>query len=115
MSMHRQPSLSTLYYDPEGEPVLEPESISQPPSKRGRPTGSKNTPKELPKQKRDVNWFNIWRAVFWAVTASVSLVALYKGIYGWLGTSAAYGVLAASLPIVAFLLDRDWKKMRSSL
>lgn len=111
MSMQR-PSLSTLYYDPEAEPVPEPEPepVIEPPKRKGRPPGTKNRTKATP--KRSIPWFNIWRAAFWAVAASVSLVALYRGVGGWLGSSAAYVVLAASLPIVAYLLDRDWKKMR---
>lgn len=108
----RRPSLSVTYYDPETEPVPEPEPVPDPPKQRGRPPGSRNKPKES-KPKRQIPWFNIWRAVFWAVAASVSLVALFRGVEGWLGSSAAYVALAASVPLVAFLLDRDWKKMRS--
>lgn len=107
-------SLAVTYFDPEAEPVPEPElvPISEPPKRRGRPPGTKNTPKPAP--TRSIPWFNIWRAVFWAVAAAVSLVALFRGVEGWLGSSAAYVTLAASLPPVAFLLDCDWKKMRSS-
>jgi hypothetical protein len=112
MSMHRS-SLSPTYYDPEAEPVPEPEPepepVVEPPKRKGRPPGTKNKPKAT---KRSIPWFNVWRAVVWAVVASVSLVALFRGIDGWLGSSAACVVLAASLPIVAYLLDRDWKKMR---
>ncbi len=113
MSMQRPTSLSVTYFDPEAIPVPEPEPITEPSKQRGRPPGSKSRPKEIPVSKRIIPWFNVWRAVFWAVAASVSLVALYRGVEGWLGSSAAYVVLAASLPLVAFLLDRDWKKMRS--
>jgi hypothetical protein len=110
--MSNQRSLSTLYYDPEAEPVLEPEPTPEPPKRKGRPPGTKNKPKETA-PKRSIPWFNVLRAVFWAVVAAVSLVALYRGVEGWLGQSAAYVVLAVSLPIVALLLDLDWKKMRS--
>lgn len=92
----------------------EPEPTPEPPKRRGRPPGTKNTPKAAAKPKRSIPWFAIWRAVFWAVAAAVSLVALYRGVEGWLGSSAAYIALAVSLPPVAFLLDRDWKKMRSN-
>ena len=107
-------SLSTLYYDPEAEPVPEPEPIPEPEplkARRGRPPGTKNAPKPAP--KRSVPWFSIWRAIFWAVAASVSLIALYRGVQGVLGPSAAYVALAASLPPVAYLLDRDWCRMRA--
>lgn len=113
MSMQRPSSLSVTYYDPEAEPVPEPEPTPEPPKRRGRPPGSKSKPKEPIKVKRNIPWFNIWRAVFWAVAALVSLVALFRGVEGWLGTSAAYVALAVSLPPVAYLLDRDWKKMRT--
>ncbi len=108
-------SLSVTYYDPEAISVSEPEPIPEPEppkTRRGRPPGTKNAPKPAP--KRSIPWFNVFRAVYWAVAASVSLVALYRGVQGWLGPSAAYVVLAVSLPIVALLLDLDWKKMRSS-
>lgn len=112
--MRRPSSLSVTYYDPEAEPVPEPEPTPVLPKPRGRPPGSKNKePRKSAAAKRNIPWFNIWRAVFWAVAAAVSLVSLYRGVDGWLGSSAAYVALAASLPPVAFLLDRDWKKMRS--
>jgi hypothetical protein len=92
--------------------VPEPESQPEPDPKprRGRPPGSRNAQKAP--SKRQIPWFNIWRAAYWAVVACVGLVAFFRGVEGWLGSNAAYVVLAASLPLVAFLLDRDWNKMR---
>lgn len=114
MNMRRPSSLSVTYYDPEAEPVPEPEPTPDLPKPRGRPPGSKNkVPRQSASTKRTIPWFNMWRAVFWAVAAAVSLVALYRGMEGWLGQSAAYVALAVSVPPVAFLLDRDWKKMHT--
>lgn len=112
--MLNRPTMSVSFHDPEAEPVPEPElpeTIQEVPKRRGgRPPGSKNKPKA---KKRSIPWFNIWRAAFWAVAALVSLVALYNGIQGWLGQSAAYVALAASVPPVAWRLDESWKRMRS--
>ena len=114
MSTRRPSSLSVTYYDPEAEPVPEPDPAPEPAKPRGRPPGSRNKPKAInTKAKGQIPWFDVWRAVFWAVVAAMSLLALFEGVEGWLGTSAAYGVLGAALPFVAFLLDLDWKKMRS--
>ena len=111
MSMHR-PSLSVTYFDPEAIPVPEPEPIiaADPPKRRGRPPGTKNAPK--PETKRSIPWFSIWRSVFWSTVAITSVVSLYRGVDGALGQSIAYIVLAVSVLTAAFLLDRDWKKMR---
>lgn len=95
---------------PEPEPELVP--FVRLPKRRGRPPGVKNAPKPAP--KKPIPWFTIWRAAFWAVVAITSVVSLYRGVEGWLGQSIAYIVLAVSVLIAAFLLDRDWKKMRSS-
>ena len=95
-------------------PEPEPEPIPDPPKRRGRPPGTKNKPKEAQVIKRDVPWFIIWRSVFWAAVAITSVVSLYRGADGWLGQDIAYIVLAVSVLTAAFLLDRDWKKMRSS-
>lgn len=114
MNPLRQSSLAVTYSPQRAELMSDQEpapETAQEPKRRGRPPGSRNAPK--PKPKRQIPWFNVWRAVFWAVAASVSLVALFRGVEGWLGLSAAYVALAAVLPTVAFLLDRDWKKMRS--
>lgn len=108
-------SLSVTYFDPETVPVPEQESESvpvvEPIKRRGRPPGTKNSPK--PKPKRKIPWFNIWRAVFWGAASVWSAVALYFGMQSWLGQSAAYLSAAVSTPTLAFLLDRDWKKMRA--
>lgn len=111
--MHRS-SLSPTYYDPESEPVPEPEPIPEPPKRRGRPPGVKNKPKEAAVIKRNIPWFTICRAVFWAAIAVVSVTSLYRGVDGWLGRSAANITLAVSVIVAAFLLDRDWKKIRGS-
>lgn len=113
MSMQRPSSLSVLYYDPESEPVPEPEPAPEPPKRRGRPPGSKTKKKEEIVAKRNIPWFTIWRAAFWAIVGLVSVVSLYRGVQGWLGQSAAYITLAVSVLVAAFLLDRDWKKMRA--
>lgn len=113
MSMQRS-SLSVTYYDPEALPVPEPEPALEPPKRRGRPPGTKNKPKEIPVAKRDIPWFTICRAVFWAAAAVISVTSLYRGIDGWLGQSAANITLAISVIVAAFLLDRDWKKIRGS-
>lgn len=112
MSEYR--SLSVTYYDPEAVPVPDPDPIiaQEPPKRRGRPPGSKNTPKQQA-PPRSIPWFNVWRAVFWATVGIVSVASLYRGVEGWLGQSAAYIVLAVSVLTSAFLLDRDWKKMRT--
>lgn len=109
--MQRPTSLSVTYYDPEAEPVPEPEPTPEPPKRRGRPKGSKNSPKQPP--KRQIPWFTVWRATFWAIVGIISVVSLYRGVDGWLGQSAAYIVLAVSVLVAGFLLDRDWKKMRT--
>lgn len=83
-----------------------------PPKRRGRPPGSKNSPKEST-PTRSIPWFNIWRSVFWGVVAITSISSLYRGVEGWIGQSIAYVVLAVAATVAALLLDRDWKKMRS--
>lgn len=112
--MSNQRSLSVIYYDPEAEPVPEPDpepaSEPTPAPKKGRPAGSKNKPKTKP--KRNIPWFTIWRVGFWGAAVAWSIIAAFVGVRGWLGDSAAYIVVAVSVPIAAFLLDRDWKKMR---
>lgn len=113
MSMYRS-SLSPTYFDPEAEPVPEPEPTPDPPKRRGRPPGTKNKPKEVSVTKRDIPWFTICRSVFWAVVSIISVTSLYRGVEGWLGQSAAYIVLAVSVLIAAFLLDRDWKNIRGA-
>lgn len=110
----QRPSLAVTYYDPEAEPVPDPEPTLEPPKPRGRPPGSKNKPKEVAEPKRIIPWFMIWRAVFWATVSIVSVVSLYWGVQGWLGQDIAYIVLAVSVLVAAFLLDRDWKKMRGA-
>lgn len=104
-------SLAVTYFDPESIPVPEPEPTPEPPKRRGRPPGSKNTPRSAD-PKRSVPWFAIWRSVFWAATGVISVVSLYLGVQGWLGQSAAHISLAMSVLVAATLLDRDWKKMR---
>lgn len=103
-----KPSLSTTFYDPEDIIVSEPEPTTEPKPQR---TGPKPRAKKA-KAKRKTQWFTVWRAVFWAVIAVISVTSLYRGIQGWLGQSFAYLALAVSVLIAAFLLDRDWKKMR---
>ena len=103
-------SLSVIYFDPEAVPVPEPEPIPEPPKRRGRPPGSKTV---KPKAKRLIPWFNIWRSTFWSSASIVSVVSLYSGVQGWLGQSIAQITLAVSVLVAAFLLDRDWKKMRT--
>lgn len=89
-------------------PVPEPEPLPETPKRRGRPPGTKSKPKKKP-----LPWFNIFRAVFWAAASLFSITALYFGIQSWLGQAAAYLSVAVATPIMAFLLDRDWKKMRT--
>lgn len=110
MSFLDRPTLSPTYFDPEAEPVPEPEPTPEPPKRRGRPPGSKSKPKPKPKS---IPWFNIFRAVFWSVASVFSLTVLYFGVQTWLGQGAAYLSVAVATPVVAFLLDRDWKKMRA--
>lgn len=111
MSALDKPTMSVSFYDPEAEPVPEPEATPVP---APRPDPSLRTgprpPKKKPKKK--TNWFNVWRAFFWAVVSLVAVTALYRGVQGWLGQSAAYLALGVSVLVAAFLLDRDWKKMR---
>lgn len=107
MSTFDKPTLSVSFYDPEAEIVPEPEPEPTP-KRRGRPPGTKNK-----KVKPKINWFVAWRAFFWAAVALVSVASLYRGVQGWLGQSAAYLALAVSVLVAAFLLDRDWKKMRA--
>lgn len=85
------------------------EALEEPPKRRGRPPGSKNTSRG---KSKPIPWFKIWRGAFWAIIALVSIVSLYRGINGWLGQSIAYVALSVSVLVAAFLLDRDWKKMR---
>lgn len=113
-NFQRLSSLSPTYYDPEAEPVPEPEPVADPPKRKGRPPGTKNKPREAPVPKRNIPWFTISRAVFWAAVAIISVTSLYQGVDGWLGQSAASIVLAVSVIVAAFLLDRDWKKIRGS-
>lgn len=108
-------SLSVTYFDPEAVPmpVSEPEPVPfvRLPKRKGRPPGSKNAPK--PKPKKSIHWFAAWRSAFWAIIAITSVTSLYRGVEGTLGQSVACIVLAVSVLIAAFLLDRDWKKMRT--
>lgn len=114
MSMQRS-SLSPTYFDPLTQPPPEPEPTPpEPPKRKGRPPGSKSKPKEAPVVKRDVPWFTICRVVLWSAVAVLSVTYLYRGVDGWLGQSAANITLAVSVVVAAFLLDRDWKKIRSS-
>lgn len=112
----RKSSLAVTYYDPEAEPVPEPtpepEIQLEPPKRRGRPPGSKSKPKTPTKQKRNIPWFSVWRVIFWSAAAAISVVSLYFGVQGLLGNGAAHVVLAVSVLAAAYLLDRDWKKMR---
>lgn len=107
-------SLSTTFFDPEGEPVSapEPEPTPEPPKRRGRPPGSKNKPKNKP--KRNIKWFNVWRVAFWASVGVLSVVALYLGVEDTIGRGIANIVLAVVTPPVALLLDRDWRRMRGT-
>jgi hypothetical protein len=106
-------SLSVTYFDPEAVPVPEPEPVPEPPKRRGRPPGTKNKPKEAKVTKRNIPWFTIFRTVFWIAVAVISVTSLYRGVEGWLGQSAGHITLAVSVIAAAFLLDRDWKKVRS--
>lgn len=111
MSALDKPTMSVSFYDPEAEPVPEPETAPAPkprpdPSLRTGPRPQKKKP------KKKIKWFNIWRAFFWAVVSLVAVTSTYRGVQGWLGQSAAYLALTVSLLIAAFLLDRDWKRMR---
>lgn len=114
MSIQRSSSLSVTYFDPEAEPVPEPEPQTEPPKRRGRPPGSKNKPKEQT-PKRDIPWYRItWTLIWWAV-AVISVSSLYNGVQGWLGQSAAYITLSASVIVANLLLFRLGKKMREPL
>jgi hypothetical protein len=110
MSALDKPTLSVSFFDPEAEPVPEPEPAPVPDHVAKR-TGPK--PRAKPKKaKRKIDWFKVWRATFWATISLVIVTSLYRGVQGWLGQSAAYLTLAVSVLVAAFLLDRDWKKMR---
>lgn len=118
MNMRRPSSLSVTYYDPEAEPVSEPEPQDpvqpEPPKRRGRPPGSKNKPKTVAK-KRDIPWYRIiWTLIWWAV-ATISVLSLYHGVLGWLGQSAAYITLSVSVVGATILLNRHGKRMREPL
>jgi hypothetical protein len=108
-------SLSPTYthFDPEDKPVAEPESAQEPaqPKRRGRPPGTKNKPKQ---PARSIPYFSILWATFWFASVAFSITALYFGVQGWLGQSAAYLAVAVAVPPSAYLLSRDWKKMRAS-
>lgn len=112
MSALDKPTLSVTFFDPEADPVPEPEAV---PAPRPRPDPSLRTgprPKKA-KPKKKTNWFNVWRAFFWAAISLVIVTSIYRGVQGWLGQSAAYLALGVSVLATAFLLDRDWKKMRA--
>lgn len=112
MSVFDKPTLSTTFYDPEGEPVPEPDPIPEPEApkkRRGRPPGTKNTPKKKP-----IPWFKIWWVTFWAAACAFSIIAMYFGVQSWLGQSAAWLSVAVVVPPTAYLLSRDWKKLRAS-
>lgn len=107
----QRPSLSTTYFDPEVTEVPEQqqEQPIEKPKRRGRPLGSKNSkPKGV---KRSIPWFNIWRSVFWSAVSCASVLSLYIGVGDTIGAGVADISLAVVLPTVAFLLDRDLRKM----
>lgn len=105
--------MSVSYYDPEAEPMPEPDIEPEPPKpapkKRGRPKGSTNKKKK----KKKFPWFTAWRVVFWGTISTITVVSTYLGVQSLLGQGAAYLALAVTSFVAAYLLDRDWEKVRS--